>query len=65
MAHKGEHPDEVPEKVKMGGEVSFFLSRVRPALATSHAYVNPVIAVGLGVVLAGEVLVLFGGKRSD
>lgn len=32
----------------------YLLSRVRPALATSYAYVNPVIAVGLGVVLAGE-----------
>lgn len=30
------------------------LQNVRPALATSYAYVNPVIAVALGVWLAGE-----------
>lgn len=61
---------------------TYLLSKARPALATSYAYVNPVIAVGLGVILAGErittvgitamliiiagvVLVLFGGKRSN
>lgn len=32
----------------------FLLRRVRPAVATSYAYVNPVIAMGLGVVLANE-----------
>jgi drug/metabolite transporter (DMT)-like permease len=32
----------------------YLLGRVRPALATSYAYVNPIIAVGLGIVLAGE-----------
>lgn len=32
----------------------FLLSHVRPALATSYAYVNPMVAVGLGVALAGE-----------
>lgn len=32
----------------------YLLNRVRPALATSYAYVNPVIAVILGVWLAGE-----------
>ena len=32
----------------------YLLGRVRPALATSYAYVNPIIAVVLGVVLAGE-----------
>jgi drug/metabolite transporter (DMT)-like permease len=32
----------------------YLLPRVRPALATSYAYVNPVIAVGLGALLAGE-----------
>ena len=32
---------------------TFLLGRVRPALATSYAYVNPVVAVGLGA-LAGE-----------
>ena len=61
---------------------TYLLSKARPALATSYAYVNPVIAVGLGVILAGErittvgitamliiiagvVLVMFGGKRSN
>ena len=33
---------------------TYLLTRVRPALATSNAYVNPVIAVALGVWLAGE-----------
>jgi len=32
----------------------YLLKRVRPALATSYAYVNPVIAVTLGVVFLGE-----------
>ncbi|MFI5143658.1 MAG: drug/metabolite exporter YedA [Thermoanaerobaculales bacterium] len=32
----------------------FLLRRVRPAVATSYAYVNPVIAVLLGVAFAGE-----------
>ena len=32
----------------------FLLSRVRPTLAASYAYVNPVVAVGLGAALAGE-----------
>jgi drug/metabolite transporter (DMT)-like permease len=32
----------------------YLLHRVRPALATSYAYVNPVVAVALGVALAGE-----------
>ena len=34
----------------------YLLKNVRPAAATSYAYVNPVVAVGLGVVFAGEVL---------
>jgi drug/metabolite transporter (DMT)-like permease len=34
----------------------YLLDRVRPALATSYAYVNPPIAVLLGVLLAGEGL---------
>lgn len=34
----------------------YLLDRVRPALATSYAYVNPPIAVLLGVLLAGESL---------
>jgi drug/metabolite transporter (DMT)-like permease len=33
---------------------SYLLAHTRPAVATSYAYVNPVIAVGLGVALAGE-----------
>jgi drug/metabolite transporter (DMT)-like permease len=33
---------------------NYLLRRVRPALATSYAYVNPPVAVGLGVWLAGE-----------
>jgi drug/metabolite transporter (DMT)-like permease len=32
----------------------FLLRHTRPAIATSYAYVNPVIALALGVVLAGE-----------
>jgi len=38
----------------------YLLSHVRPALATSYAYVNPVVAVGLGVGLAGEHISLLG-----
>lgn len=38
----------------------YLLSRVRPALATSYAYVNPVIAVLLGVSLAGEQITAIG-----
>lgn len=34
----------------------YLLKNVRPAAATSYAYVNPVVAVGLGVLFAGEVL---------
>jgi drug/metabolite transporter (DMT)-like permease len=34
----------------------FLLSRVRPALAASYAYVNPIVAVGLGAALAGETI---------
>jgi drug/metabolite transporter (DMT)-like permease len=32
----------------------YLIRNVRPALATSYAYVNPVVALGLGVALAGE-----------
>jgi len=32
----------------------YVLRRVRPALATSYAYVNPIVALCLGVALAGE-----------
>jgi drug/metabolite transporter (DMT)-like permease len=34
----------------------YLLRTVRPALATSYAYVNPVVAVALGVTLGAEVL---------
>lgn len=34
----------------------FLLARVSPALASSYAYVNPLIAVTLGVMLGGEKL---------
>jgi drug/metabolite transporter (DMT)-like permease len=36
------------------------LTRVRPALATSYAYVNPVFAVALGVWLADEKITFIG-----
>lgn len=39
---------------------SYLLQRVRPSLATSYAYVNPVVAVALGVGLAGENVTLIG-----
>ncbi len=38
----------------------YLLSRVRPTIATSYAYVNPVIALGLGISLAGEQITAFG-----
>ncbi len=38
----------------------YLLRHVRPALATSYAYVNPLIAVGLGVALAGEQITMIG-----
>ncbi|HEY6409682.1 MAG TPA: drug/metabolite exporter YedA, partial [Ktedonobacteraceae bacterium] len=34
----------------------YLLRNVSPALATSYAYVNPMVAVGLGVLLVGEHL---------
>jgi drug/metabolite transporter (DMT)-like permease len=39
---------------------TYLLSRVRPALATSYAYVNPVLAVTLGIVFAGERITMTG-----
>lgn len=39
---------------------SYLLSHVRASLATSYAYVNPVVAVCLGVWLAGERISLTG-----
>ena len=38
----------------------YLLRHVRPALATSYAYVNPVVAVGLGVALAGDHITVIG-----
>ncbi|NJL58170.1 drug/metabolite exporter YedA [bacterium] len=38
----------------------FLLRTVRPTLATSYAYVNPMVAVFLGVFLAGETITLVG-----
>ncbi len=38
----------------------YLLGHVRASLATSYAYVNPVVAVGLGVWLAGEQISLVG-----
>ncbi len=43
------------------GAYAYLLRRVRPALATSNAYVNPVIAVALGAAFAGEHLTALGG----
>lgn len=37
----------------------YLIANVRPVLATSYAYVNPVIAVLLGIGLGGETLTLF------
>ncbi len=38
----------------------YLLRNVRPALATSYAYVNPAVAVALGVLFAGERITLIG-----
>ena len=38
----------------------YLLRNVRPALATRYAYVNPLVAVGLGVALAGEQITMIG-----
>ena len=35
---------------------SYLLRTVRPVLATSYAFVNPIVAVALGVTLGGETL---------
>ncbi len=34
----------------------YLIDHSRPALATSYAYVNPVVAVGLGALFAGETV---------
>jgi drug/metabolite transporter (DMT)-like permease len=38
----------------------YLLGRVRPALATSYAYVNPIIAVLLGIWILGERITMIG-----
>jgi drug/metabolite transporter (DMT)-like permease len=38
----------------------YLLRNARPALATSYAYVNPMVAVLLGTFLAGESLSTWG-----
>jgi drug/metabolite transporter (DMT)-like permease len=38
----------------------FVLRRVRPALATSYAYINPLVAVCLGVIFAGDRITPLG-----
>ncbi|AFZ68047.1 drug/metabolite exporter YedA [Deinococcus peraridilitoris] len=38
----------------------YLLQHVRPAVATSYAYVNPIVAVALGVGLGGEQLTTLG-----
>ena len=38
------------------GAYVYLLDKVRPAIATSYAYVNPPIAVLFGVMLGGEAL---------
>ena len=38
----------------------YLLRKVRPALATSYAYVNPAVAVVLGILLAGEKMTVLG-----
>lgn len=43
----------------------WLLQHVRPALATSYAYVNPPIALLLGALLAGERITLLDGIASS
>ncbi len=42
------------------GAYAYLLQRVRPALATSNSYVNPIIAVALGAAFAGERVTAVG-----
>ncbi|TVS75059.1 EamA family transporter [Escherichia coli] len=41
---------------RCGSNIKCFIRNVSPALATSYAYVNPVVAVLLGTGLGGETL---------
>lgn len=66
----GEHLTEPPSVqsilallylISFGGWIAFnaymyLLDHVRPALATSYAYVNPIVAVFLGAVFASEII---------
>ncbi len=70
----GEHLNAMPSAQSIGALVYlitfgsliafsayvYLLNHVRPALATSYAYVNPVVAVILGVALAGEHITWLG-----
>ena len=42
------------------GRFSYLIKHVKPTLATSHTYVNPMVAVLIGVTIAGETLGQFG-----
>ncbi|MCC6612446.1 MAG: drug/metabolite exporter YedA [Anaerolineae bacterium] len=42
------------------GRFSYLIKHVKPTLATSHTYVNPLVAVLIGVTIAGESLGQFG-----
>jgi len=44
----------IPGSAVAFGAYTYLLQNVRPALATSYTYINPAIALGLGVLLAGE-----------
>jgi len=44
----------IPGSAIAFGAYTYLLQNVRPALATSYTYINPAIALGLGVLLAGE-----------
>jgi drug/metabolite transporter (DMT)-like permease len=46
----------VPGSLLAFSAFGFLLRTVRPALATSYAYVNPIVAVVLGVSLGGETI---------
>jgi drug/metabolite transporter (DMT)-like permease len=44
----------IPGSAIAFGAYTYLLQNVRPALATSYTYINPAIALGLGVLIAGE-----------
>ncbi len=49
-----------PTRHQWLGSAGYLLRTVRPALATSYAYVNPMVAVILGAVWAGEHITIIG-----